>query len=397
MRRVVIASAVRTAIGRFGGTLKDLPATQLGGIVIKEVLRRARLGPEKVDQVIMGNVLQTSLGQNPARQAAAHGGISQYTPALTVNALCGSGLEAAIMATQAIRAGDAEIVVAGGMESMSQAPFLLGQTRWGQRLGNIPVVDALLRDGLLCSFSDIHMGVTAENVAEMFHIRREEQDAFAAASQLKAEQAIKSGRFREEIVPVEVPQRKGPSIIFDTDEFPKFGTTTESLGKLRPAFSKNGTVTAGNSSGINDGAAALLIMSEDKALKLGIRPLARIVSYSCQGCEPELMGMGPIYAVRSAIAQVREQFALQIDLVELNEAFAAQSLACLRELDLDPAMVNVNGGAIALGHPIGCSAARIMVTLLYEMQKREAQVGLAALCVGGGMGFAMIVEGGWYF
>jgi len=397
MRQVVIASAVRTAVGSFGGTLKDVPATHLGGLVIKEVLRRARIRAEKVDQVIMGNVLQAGQGQNPARQAAAQAGISQYTPAVTVNALCGSGLESAIMAAQAIRAGDAEIIVAGGMESMSQAPFLLSQTRWGQRMGHGELIDVLLHDGLWCSFGDTHMGNTAENVAAKFHLSREEQDAFAAGSQRKAQQAIESGRFKDEIVPVEVPQKKRAPIIFDTDEYPKFGTTMEKLAKLRPAFSQAGTVTAGNSSGINDGAAALLVMSEEKAIKLGLRPLARIVSYGCQGCEPELMGMGPIYAVRSAIAKVREEFGKEIDLVELNEAFAAQSLACLKELNLDPAIVNVNGGAIALGHPIGCSATRIMVTLLYEMQKREAAVGLAALCVGGGMGFAMIVERGWYF
>jgi len=397
MRQVVIASAVRTAVGSFGGTLKDVPATHLGGLVIKEVLRRARIRAEKVDQVIMGNVLQAGQGQNPARQAAAQAGISQYTPAVTVNALCGSGLESAIMAAQAIRAGDAEIIVAGGMESMSQAPFLLSQTRWGQRMGHGELIDVLLHDGLWCSFGDTHMGNTAENVAAKFHLSREEQDAFAAESQRKAQQAIESGRFKDEIVPVEVPQKKRAPIIFDTDEYPKFGTTMEKLAKLRPAFSQAGTVTAGNSSGINDGAAALLVMSEEKAIKLGLRPLARIVSYGCQGCEPELMGMGPIYAVRSAIAKVREEFGKEIDLVELNEAFAAQSLACLKELNLDPAIVNVNGGAIALGHPIGCSATRIMVTLLYEMQKREAAVGLAALCVGGGMGFAMIVERGWYF
>jgi len=397
MRRVVIASAVRTAVGSFGGTLKDVPAPQLGGLVIKEVLRRARIRPEKVDQVIMGNVLQAGQGQNPARQAAANAGISQYTPAVTVNALCGSGLESAIMAAQAIRAGDAEIIVAGGMESMSQAPFLLSQTRWGQRMGHGELIDVLLHDGLWCSFGDTHMGTTAENVAAKFHLSRAAQDAFAAESQRKAQQAIEAGRFKDEIVPVEVPQKKRAPIIFDTDEYPKFGTTMEKLAKLRPAFSKTGTVTAGNSSGINDGAAALLVMSEDKAVKLGLRPLARIVSYGCQGCEPELMGMGPIYAVRSAIAKIREEFGKEIDLVELNEAFAAQSLACLKELNLDPAIVNVNGGAIALGHPIGCSATRIMVTLLYEMQKRDAAVGLAALCVGGGMGFAMIVERGWYF
>ncbi len=397
MRQVVIASAVRTAIGSFGGALKDLPATQLGGIVIKEVLRRARVRPEKVEQVFMGNVLQAGQGQNPARQAAANAGISQYTPSMTMNVVCGSGLESIIMATQAIRAGDGEIFVAGGMESMSQAPFLLSQTRWGQRMGHGQLIDVLITDGLWCSFGDTHMGITAENVAEKFHLSREEQDAFALDSQHKAEQAITSGRFRDEIVPVEVPQKKGPPLIFDTDEYPKFGATMEKLAKLRPAFRKDGTVTAGNSSGINDGAAAVLVMSEEKALKMGIRPLARIVSYDCQGCEPELMGMGPIYAIRNAVAKAKEALDKPFDLVELNEAFAAQSIACLRELNLDPKIVNVNGGAISLGHPIGCSGTRIMVTLLYEMQKRQAQVGLAALCAGGGMGFTMIVERSWYY
>ncbi len=397
MRQVVIASAVRTAIGSFGGALKDLPATELGGLVIKEVLRRARIRPEKVEQVFMGNVLQAGQGQNPARQAAANAGISQYTPAMTMNVVCGSGLESIIMATQAIRAGDGEIFVAGGMESMSQAPFLLSQTRWGQRMGHGQLIDVLINDGLWCSFGDTHMGITAENVAEKFHLSREEQDAFALDSQLKAEQAIKSGRFQDEIVPVEVPQKKGPPIIFDTDEYPRFGTTMEKLAKLPPAFRQDGTVTAGNSSGINDGAAAVLVMSEEKALKMGIRPLARVVSYDCQGCEPELMGMGPIYAVRHAVAKAKEALDKPFDLVELNEAFAAQSIACLRELNLDPKIVNVNGGAIALGHPIGCSGTRIMVTLLYEMQKRQARVGLAALCAGGGMGFTMIVERSWYY
>jgi len=397
MRQVVIASAVRTAVGSFGGTLKDIPAVQLGGLVIKEVLRRARLRSEKVDQVIMGNVLQAGQGQNPARQAAANAGISQYTPAKTINVVCGSGLESIIMATQAIRSGDAEIIVAGGMESMSQAPFLLNQTRWGQRMGHGQVVDVLIHDGLWCCFGDTHMGITAENVAEKFHLNREEQDAFALESQRKAEAAIKSGRFKDEILPVEIPQRRGEPIIFDTDEFPRFGTTMEKLAKLPPAFQKGGTVTAGNSSGINDGAAAVLVMSEEKAIKTGIRPLARIVSYDCQGCEPELMGMGPIYAVRNAVAKAQEALGKPVDLIELNEAFAAQSIACLRELNLDPEIVNVNGGAIALGHPIGCSGTRIMVTLLYEMAKRDVQVGLAALCVGGGMGFTMIVERSWYF
>ncbi|MFP3867759.1 MAG: acetyl-CoA C-acetyltransferase [Desulfobacteraceae bacterium] len=399
MGEVVIASAVRTAVGAFGGALKEVPAVELGGIVIQEVLHRAKIRPEAVDQVIMGNVLQAGLGQNSARQAATLGGISQYTPSVTVNVVCGSGMESVIMASQNITAGDAEIIVAGGMESMSQAPFVLPQTRWGQRMGHIQVIDTMIQDGLWCSFENIHMGITAENVAERFKISREEQDAFAAHSQQKAEKAIKSGRFKDEIVPVEVPQRRAEPIIFDTDEFPRFGTTVEKLAKLKPAFRRDGTITAGNSSGINDGAAALVIMSAEKALRLGIRPLARIRGYDIQGCEPEMMGTGPIYAVRNAIAKVEAQLGKgkEIELVELNEAFAAQSIACLRELHLNPEIVNVNGGAIALGHPIGCSGARILVTLLYEMQKRDNQVGLAALCVGGGLGLAMIVERNWYF
>ncbi len=397
MREVVIASAVRTAIGSFGGALRDVPAVELGGIVIKEVLRRAKVGQDKVNLVIMGNVLQAGQGQNPARQAAMLGDISQYTPAITLNALCGSGMEAVISATQKIQSGAAEIIVAGGMESMSQAPFVLPQARWGARMGHLQVLDTMIHDGLTCSFGETHMGITAENVAERFKLSREEQDAFAGRSQQKAEAAIKSGRFKDEIVPVEIPQRKGEPFIFDTDEFPRFGTTAEKLGKLKPAFSKNGTVTAGNSSGVNDGAAALLIMSLERALKMGIRPLAKIDAYSCEGCEPELMGTGPIYAVRNAINKVSQELGKKIELVELNEAFAAQSLACLKELHMDPEIVNVNGGATALGHPIGCSGARILVTLLNEMQKRNVEVGLASLCVGGGMGYAMIVDRSWYF
>jgi acetyl-CoA C-acetyltransferase len=397
MRDVVIASGVRTAIGSFGGTLKDVPAVELGGIVIKEVLRRARIGDDKVDFVVMGNVLQAGLGQNPARQAAINGGISQYTPALTVNVVCGSGMEAVITATQKIKAGDAEIVVAGGMENMSQAPYVLPHSRWGQRMGHSQVLDIMIRDGLWCSFGDTHMGITAENVAKKFNISREEQDEYAAMSQAKAEKAITSGRFKDEIIPVLVPQKKGDPIPFDTDEYPKSGTTAEKLAKLKPAFDKKGTVTAGNSSGVNDGAAALLVMSADKAYKLGIKPLARIVSYDARGCEPELMGIGPIFAVQSAIAKVKSELGKEPDLVELNEAFAAQALACVSTLQIDPNKVNVNGGAIALGHPIGCSGSRILVTLMYEMQKRDVKVGLAALCVGGGMGFAMIIERGWYF
>ena len=359
MKEVVIASAVRTAIGAFGGALKETPAVELGGIVIKEVLRRAKVRQDKVDLVVMGNVLQAGEGQNPARQAALLADISQYTPALTVNAVCGSGMEAVITASQKIQTGAVEIVIAGGMECMSNAPFVLPQARWGARMGHVQVLDTMIHDGLWCSFGDTHMGITAENVAERFHLSREEQDEFAAQSQQKAEAAIKSGRFKDEIVPVEIPQRKGDPIIFDTDEFPRFGSTAEKLGKLKPAFAKQGTITAGNSSGINDGAAALLLMTAEKALKMGIRPLAKIDSYSVEGCEPELMGTGPIYAVRDAIERISEERGKNIELVELNEAFAAQSLACLKELHLDPAIVNVNGGAIALGHPIGCSGARI--------------------------------------
>lgn len=397
MRDVVIASGVRTAIGSFGGTLKDVPAVELGGIVIREVLSRAKVSPDRVDLVVMGNVLQAGLGQNPARQAAIHGEISQYTPSTTVNVVCGSGMESVITATQKIKAGDAEVVVAGGMENMSQAPYVMTHSRWGQRMGHAQVLDVMIRDGLWCSFGDTHMGITAENVAKKFNLSREEQDAYAALSQEKAEKAIKAGRFKDEIVPVMVPQKKGDPLLFDTDEYPKFGTTAEKLGKLKPAFDKKGTVTAGNSSGVNDGAAALLVMSADKAYKLGIKPMARIVSYDVRGCEPELMGIGPIFAVQSAIAKVKAELGGEVDLVELNEAFAAQAIACVKTLQIDPDKVNVNGGAIALGHPIGCSGSRVLVTLMYEMQKRDLKVGLAALCVGGGMGFAMIVERGWYF
>lgn len=395
MREVVIASAVRTPIGTFGGTLRDIPAVELGGLVIKEVLNRAKIRPERIDEVIMGNVLQAGLGQNPARQAAIRAGISQYIPAATVNKVCGSGMKSVIMAAQAIKAGDADCIVAGGMENMSEAPYVLPHSRWGVRMGHDQLVDVMIQDGLWCSFGHTHMGVTAENIADKFAFSREEQDAFASRSQQKAEAAITSGRFKEEIVPVEVPQRKGDPLIFDTDEFPRFGTTAEKLAKLKPAFRADGTITAGNSSGINDGAAALLIMSAERAFKMGINPLAKIVGYDCRGCEPELMGTGPIYAVRSAINKVRDKLGKDIDLVELNEAFAAQSMACLKDLSLDPEIVNVNGGAIALGHPIGCSGARILTTLVYEMKRRDVKVGLAALCIGGGMGIATIVERDW--
>ncbi len=392
MKEVVIAEAVRTPIGVFGGTLRDVTAVELGGLVIREVLRRAKIGPDKVEEVIMGNVLQAGLGQNPARQAAIRAGISQHIPSVTINKVCGSGMKAVILAAQAIKAGDADIIVAGGMENMSEAPFVLPHSRWGHRMGHDQIVDVVIQDGLWCSFSHTHMGITAENIAEKFGFSREDQDAFAAKSQQKAEAAIKSGRFKDEIVPVTVPQRRGDPIIFDTDEFPRFGTTVETLRKLKPAFRDDGTITAGNSSGVNDGGAALLIMSAEKAYKMGIQPLARIVAYAYQGCEPELMGTGPIYAVRSAIVKVRDQLKKDIDLVELNEAFAAQAMACLQDLNLDTSIVNVNGGAIALGHPIGCSGARILTTLVHEMAKRQASVGLAALCIGGGQGIATIIE-----
>jgi acetyl-CoA C-acetyltransferase len=340
----------------------------------------------------MGNVLQAGLGQNPARQAAIRAGISQYIPSFTVNKVCGSGMKAVIAASQAIKAGDADIIVAGGMENMSEAPFVLPHTRWGRRMGHDQMVDVVIQDGLWCSFGHTHMGITAENIADKFKIGRQEQDEFAAKSQQKAEEAITSGRFFDEIVPVQIPQKGGDPLLFETDEFPRFGTTAEKLNKLKPAFRKDGSITAGNSSGINDGAAALLIMSAERAFKMGIEPLARISAYDYQGCEPELMGTGPIYAVRSAITKVREKLGKEIELVELNEAFAAQAIACLKDLNLAPEIVNVNGGAIALGHPIGCSGARILTTLVHEMRKREVRVGLAGLCIGGGMGIATILE-----
>jgi acetyl-CoA C-acetyltransferase len=392
MREVVIAQAVRTPIGAFGGKLREVTAVELGGLVIEAVLKRAMVRPDKVDEVIMGNVLQAGLGQNPARQAAIRASISQYIPSFTINKVCGSGMKAVIAATQAIKAGDADIIVAGGMENMSEAPFILPHSRWGQRIGHDQVIDAVIQDGLWCSFGQTHMGITAENIADKFAISREEQDAFAVQSQQKAEDAITSGRFSDEILPVEVPQKRGDPTLFDTDEFPRFGTTVEKLSKLKPAFREDGTITAGNSSGINDGAAALLIMSAKRAFKMGIEPLARISAYDYQGCEPELMGTGPIYAVRSAINKVKEKLGKEIELVELNEAFAAQAIACLKDLNISPDIVNVNGGAIALGHPIGCSGARILTTLAHEMRRRQVRVGLAGLCIGGGMGIATILE-----
>lgn len=391
MREVVIASAVRTAIGKFGGSLTPLSAPQMGAVVIKEALDRAALKPEMVDEVIMGNVLQAGLGQNPARQAAIFAGLPVEVPAFTVNKVCGSGLKCVELAAQSILAGDNDIVVAGGMESMSNAPFTVpGKARWGMKMGDQKMVDVMIRDGLWDAFNDYHMGITSENVAEKFGVIREDQDEVACRSQQRAIEAIKSGAFKEEIVPVTIKTKKGEKV-FDTDEFPREGTTMEVLAKLRPAFKKGGTVTAGNASGLNDGAAALVIMSADKAKELGIKPMAKIVSYASAGVDPAIMGIGPIPASRKALAKAGKEVK-DMDLVEANEAFAAQTVEVGRELQLDWAKTNVNGGAIALGHPIGCSGARILVTLLYALKHRDKKWGLATLCIGGGMGTAAVVE-----
>ncbi|MHB9943744.1 acetyl-CoA acetyltransferase [Clostridium sporogenes] len=390
MKNVVIASAVRTPIGKFGGTLKSVSAIELGSIVIKEALKRAKVKPEDVDEVIMGNVLQAGLGQNSTRQSAVAAGIPVEVPSFTINKVCGSGLRSVSLAAQLIKLGDDDIVVAGGTENMSAAPYLLEKARWGQRMGDGKIVDEMIRDGLWESFNDYHMGVTAENIAEQWGITREEQDEFSAKSQQKAEKAVKEGRFKEEIVPVVIKSKKGETV-FDTDEFPRFGTTKESLSKLRPAFKKDGTVTAGNASGINDGAAALVIMSEEKAKELGVKPLAKIVSYGSSGVDPKIMGYGPFYATKKTLERANLKIE-DMDLIEANEAFAAQSLAVAKDLGFDMEKVNVNGGAIALGHPIGCSGARILTTLLYEMERRDSKRGLATLCIGGGMGTAIVIE-----
>jgi len=391
MREVVIASAVRTAIGKFGGSLTPLSAPQMGAVVIKEALNRAALKPELVDEVIMGNVLQAGLGQNPARQAAIFAGLPVEVPAFTVNKVCGSGLKCVELAAQSILAGDNDIVVAGGMESMSNAPFTVpGKARWGMKMGDQKMIDVMIRDGLWDAFNDYHMGITSENVAEKFGVTREDQDEVACRSQARAIEAIKSGAFKEEIVPVTIKTKKGEKV-FDTDEFPREGTTMEVLAKLRPAFKKGGTVTAGNASGLNDGAAALVLMTADKAKELGIKPLAKIVSYASAGVDPAIMGIGPIPASRKALAKAGLEVK-DMDLVEANEAFAAQTVEVGRELHLDWDKTNVNGGAIALGHPIGASGARILVTLLYALKHRNKKLGLATLCIGGGMGTATVVE-----
>ena len=391
MTEVVIVAAVRTPIGSFGGSLKDISAVDLGSLVIKNAIERAGLEPEQVDEVIMGNVLGAGLGQNVARQMSVHAGVPVTVPAFTINKVCGSGLKAVQLATQAVLCGDAEVVVAGGAENMSQAPYILPNQRWGSRMGNATVVDTMLRDGLTDGFEDYHMGITAENVAEQYGITREDQDSFALQSQKRAVAAVEAGQFKEEIVPVEIPQRRGEPLVFDTDEFPRKDVSLEGLSKLRPAFQKDGSVTAGNSSGINDGAAAVVVMSAEKAKELGVPVLATIKSYASAGLDPKVMGCGPIYASRKALEKAGLTVA-DLDLVESNEAFAAQACAVAKELNLDLEKVNVNGGAISLGHPIGASGCRILVTLLHEMQKRDAKRGLATLCIGGGMGTALIVE-----
>ncbi|MBR5489492.1 MAG: acetyl-CoA C-acetyltransferase [Firmicutes bacterium] len=391
MREVVIASAARTPMGSFGGSLKGTPTRTLGAIAIKEAINRAGIKPEMVEEVIMGCVLQGGLGQNVARQMTLDAGLPIEVPALTINKVCGSGLRAVALAAQMIKAGDADIIVAGGAENMSATAYAAPATRWGARMGNTQMVDMMVNDGLTDAFHGYHMGITAENVCDQWGLTREQLDEFAVISQNRAEAAIKAGKFKDEIVPVEIPQKKGEPIIFDTDEFPKFGTTIDKVAKLRPAFKKDGMVTAGNASGINDAGCALVVMSKEKAEELGITPLCTIKSYASAGVDPSIMGVGPTPSSQKALEKAGLTIA-DIDLVEANEAFAAQSLAVRKDLGLDPEKTNVNGGAIALGHPVGASGARILISLIYEMMKRDSKYGLATLCIGGGMGTALIVE-----
>ena len=390
MEDIVIVSAVRTAVGKFGGTLAKIPATELGSIVIREALNRAKVGTDQVGEVIMGQVLAAGAGQNPARQAMMKAGVAKETPALTINAVCGSGLKAVMLAAQAVATGDSEIVVAGGQENMSLSPHVLPGSRDGQRMGDWKMADTMIVDGLWDVYNQYHMGITAENVAKKFDISRKEQDEFAAASQNKAEAAQKAGKFKDEIVPIEIKNKK-ETIVFDTDEFVKPGVTAEALGALRPAFDKEGTVTAGNASGINDGAAAVVLMSAKLAAELGLPVLARIKSYSSAGLDPSIMGMGPVPA--SQLTLKKAGWTPQdLDLMEINEAFAAQAIAVNKQMGWDTSKINVNGGAIAIGHPIGASGCRVLVTLLHEMVRRDAKRGLASLCIGGGMGVALAVE-----
>ena len=391
MRDVVVASIVRTPVGNFGGTLKDISAVQLGVVAVREALKRAGVEASKVENVILGNVLQAAQGQNPARQVCIYAGLPQETPAMTINKVCASGLRAISLAAQIIKAGDADIIIAGGMENMSAAPYALMNARWGYRMGESALVDVMIRDGLWDAFNQYHMGITAENVASRWNLTRDELDRFSAESQQKAEKAVKSGRFKDEIVPVEIAGKKGEAKVFDNDEFPRFGTTHEALLKLKPAFKPDGVVTAGNSSGINDGAAAAVIMSAEKASSMGITPMARIVSYASAGVDPKIMGTGPIPASRKALEKAGWK-AGDLDLIEANEAFASQAIVVNREMGWDASKVNVNGGAIAIGHPIGASGARIFTTLIHEMKKRKSKRGIATLCIGGGQGCAVAVE-----
>ena len=393
MNEVVIVSAQRTAIGSFGGAFKDVSAVALGAAAVKGALEKAGLKPDQVDEVIFGNVIGTGLGQNVARQIAIGVGIPIEVPSYVVNKVCASGLKAVQLAAMSIAAGDADIVVAGGTENMSQIPYILKDVRWGQRMGDGKLVDLLIHDGLTDIFNNYHMGITAENIARKYSISRDRQDEFALASQNKAEAAIKAGKFADEIVPVSIPQRKGDPIVVSSDEYPRLGATLDSLTKLRAAFDKEGSVTAGNASGINDGAAALVLMSKAKAEALGLKPLVSIKACAGAGVAPEIMGTGPIPATQKALKKAGLAVS-DINLVEANEAFAVQSLSVVDELGLNPELVNVNGGAIALGHPIGASGARILVTLIHEMLRRDAKYGLATLCVGGGQGLSMIVEKG---
>ncbi len=389
-RKVVLAGACRTAIGVMGGQFANTSAVELGTIVIKEALKRAGVSPDQVDEVYMGNVIQAGNGQNPARQAAVYAGIPNEVPATTINVLCGSGLHCVNLAAKLIAAGDADIIVAGGMENMTMAPYMLRNGRYGYRMGNATIEDAMIKDGLTDAFHNYHMGITAENICEQWGLTREELDEFAAWSQNKCEKAMAEGKFKDEIVPVEVKKKK-ETILVDTDEGPRKGITKEGLAKLRPAFKKDGMVTAGNASGINDGAAALIVMSEEKAKELGVTPMATWIGGELAGCDPAIMGIGPVYSTRKVMKKLGMEIG-DFDLIEANEAFAAQSVAVGKDLGFDLSKLNVNGGAIALGHPVGCSGARILVSLLYEMQKGDVHTGLATLCVGGGMGCSAVVK-----
>jgi acetyl-CoA C-acetyltransferase len=392
MEDVVIVAAGRTAIGKFGGTLAKIPATELGAQVIKQLLAQTGIDPASVSEVIMGQVLTAGAGQNPARQAVIKAGLPDSVPASTLNVVCGSGLRATHLAAQAIRCGDAQIVIAGGQENMSASPHVLNGSRDGFRMGDAKLVDTMIVDGLWDVYNQYHMGVTAENVARKYEVSRQEQDQFALESQNKAEAAMKAGKFKDEIIPIEIPSKKGPTV-FDTDEYPKHGATLEGLSSLRPAFNKEGSVTAGNASGLNDGAAAVIMMSASKAQELGLTPLARIKAYALSGLDPAIMGMGPVPAARLCLEKAGWTHE-DLDLMEINEAFAAQAVAVNKQMGWDTSKINVNGGAIALGHPIGASGARVLVTLIHEMVRRDAKKGLASLCIGGGMGVALAIERG---